>query len=99
MIFLLMLQKVYKLIDPSTSKETNNYSYIENTNKKIDNSKVNFFKSIDYSNLIIHLMYLILDYKIQIQQYLLQHQIHHYSLIMIHFYLLPLPLLIITILV
>ncbi|KAL6608558.1 hypothetical protein U3516DRAFT_666446 [Neocallimastix sp. 'constans'] len=43
MIFLLMLQKVYKLIDPSTSKETNNYSYIENTNKKIDNNSSLFF--------------------------------------------------------
>jgi len=49
MIFLLVLQNVYKLIDPSTFDETNNNSYIENANKKIDNSKVNFFESLDNS--------------------------------------------------
>ncbi|KAL6631424.1 hypothetical protein U3516DRAFT_737504 [Neocallimastix sp. 'constans'] len=41
--------KVYKLIVPSTFEETNNNSYIENPNKKIDNSKVNFFESLDNS--------------------------------------------------
>jgi len=49
MIFLLALQRVYKLIVPSTFEETNNNSYIENPNKKIDNSKVNFFESLDNS--------------------------------------------------
>jgi len=49
MIFLLVLQRVYKLIVPSTFEKNTNNSYIENSNKKIDNSKVNFFESLDNS--------------------------------------------------
>jgi len=33
--------------EPSTTEVTNNTSYIENANKKIDNSKIDFFESID----------------------------------------------------
>jgi len=42
--------KVNILNDPYSTETTNNISYIENVNKKIDNSNIDFFESIDNAN-------------------------------------------------